>query len=138
MKIHKLRACIGILCIVFMLTNFLFPVFGTNLEESPQELIQLPTGYKAHNPIRINNNSGFNLTNGVSAGNGTPGIPYILEGWEINGGGNGSCIYIGNTTAYFIVRDCLLYNATGNFQQYHWDTALSLYNVDNGKLFNNT
>jgi hypothetical protein len=38
------------------------------------------SGLTSHDPIYINGNSGFTAANGVVAGSGTAGDPYIIEG----------------------------------------------------------
>lgn len=60
-------------------------------------------------PIRINSNADFNAAHGVSAGNGTEAVPWVIEGYDINGTGYGYCIYVGNTTNYFIIQSCTLH-----------------------------
>ena len=92
-----------------------------------------------HSPIRINNNSDFDPVHGVTNGSGTPIDPWIIEGWNIDGAGYGYCIYIGNTTEYFVVRDCYLHEASGGSgAPYFPDYGLILFSADNGKLINNT
>jgi hypothetical protein len=71
--------------------------------------------YVFNGPIRINSNADFNLAHGVKSGMGTPASPYIIENLAIDGTGAGYCIYIGNTTADFIVRNNQLINANGGF-----------------------
>ncbi|MFO7618368.1 MAG: NosD domain-containing protein [Thermoplasmata archaeon] len=68
--------------------------------------------YTAHTPIRINSNADFIPANGVSGGDGTLGNPWIIENWAINGSGYGYCIYIGNVTQYFKVKNCSFSYAT--------------------------
>ena len=91
-----------------------------------------------HSPIRINSNADFGIgINGVSAGDGSPGTPWIIEGWEINGTGYGYCIYVGNTSDYFIVRDCYLHNASGlNIFPYFYQNGVTLWGVANSKIAN--
>lgn len=89
-------------------------------------------------PIRINGNSGFTVSNGVIAGNGSQTNPYIIEGWEINGSGYGFGIYIGNTTDYFIIRNCYLHHASGNPGEFTKNSGIFLYNAINGKIENAT
>ncbi|MCK5038396.1 MAG: right-handed parallel beta-helix repeat-containing protein [Thermoplasmata archaeon] len=94
--------------------------------------------YTTHAPIRIDSNADFGIgINGVSAGDGSVGDPWIIEGWDIDGSGFGYCIFIGNTTDYFVVRDCYLHHASGNNWLYYWNTGLYLINVNNGTLTNN-
>jgi parallel beta-helix repeat protein len=83
-----------------------------------------------HNPISINGNSQFTSANGVVSGSGTVDNPYIIQGWAIDAStANG--IDIQNTTAYFIVRNCLVENGENSY------CGIYLDNVINGKLENN-
>ncbi|MCJ7720053.1 MAG: hypothetical protein MUO36_01130, partial [Candidatus Hadarchaeum sp.] len=61
-------------------------------------------------PILINGNGDFTSANGVNGGgDGSAGSPWIIENWVIDASGaNG--IDIQNTTAYFVVRNCLVEN----------------------------
>jgi parallel beta-helix repeat protein len=85
-----------------------------------------------HVPIYINGNENFTPANGVNGGGtGTADNPYIIENWAIDASGaNG--IDIQNTTAYFVVRNCLVENG-GWFY-----CGIYLDNVINGKIENNT
>lgn len=82
--------------------------------------------------INIETNEGFNSTNGVTMGNGSVDSPYIIENWIINTTTiKGSCpgIYIQNTTAHVIIRNCILIdNAYG----------VLLENTKNVAIENNT
>ena len=102
--------------------------------------LMYPMGEKTYGPIRINNNTDFanHATSEGWGGNGTEADPYIIENYNINGTGYGYCIYIGNTTDYFVVRNCSLHDASGNSGTYYWDSALVMYNVTNGAAVNNT
>jgi parallel beta-helix repeat protein len=92
----------------------------------------------AHDPIRINSNADFTPANGVTGGDGSPGNPWTIDGWVIDGTGYGYGIYIGNTTEHFTVRDCILRNASGgDFSNYFPDSGLVLYNAGNGTIANN-
>ncbi|MFO7618254.1 MAG: NosD domain-containing protein [Thermoplasmata archaeon] len=95
-------------------------------------------GPVAHSPFRINSNADFTPANGVSAGDGSPGNPWVIENWDIDGGGPGCCLYIGNTTEHFIARDNLLHGARGNAGIYFWNSGLALHNVTNGAVLNNS
>jgi len=125
-------ACI-ILAVCFAL-NCLAMTGTTAQVGTPPE----PSAYIPRAPIRIDNNTCFNATNGVTSGDGSQANPWIIENFAINGTGGGSCIYIGNTTEHFIVRNCALYNASGGDHLYNFDASLNIYNVTNGALHNNT
>ncbi len=92
----------------------------------------------SHSPIRINSNADFTPANGVSGGDGSQANPWIIEGWDIDGTGYGYCIYIGNTTDYFVVRDCYLHDASGFvFPPFFNDSGLILHNVSNAYIHEN-
>ncbi|MGC9060174.1 MAG: NosD domain-containing protein [Thermoplasmata archaeon] len=94
--------------------------------------------YNLRSPIRINGNGGFVAANGVVGGSGTSADPWIIENWEISGSGTGYGIYIGNTTDYFVIRNCYIHDASGNSDEYSKNAGIFLYNVINGKIENNT
>lgn len=79
--------------------------------------------YTPHKPIKINKNADFTPQNGVVSGNGTVNDPYIIEGWIINTT-NPTGIEIRHTTAYFMVRHCLVPNEEGIF----------FYDIENGQV----
>lgn len=82
----------------------------------------------SHDPIHINGNAAFTPANGVVAGDGTSGNPYIIEDWEIDALG-GTGIWIQNTDAYFEIRNCRVYNGY---------RGIRFTNVTNGKIINVT
>ena len=94
--------------------------------------------YTPHAPIRINSNADFTSANGVVGGSGTKDDPYIISGWDIDAHGTKNAIYIGNTTAYFVVENCYLHNASSHSWPYFYGDGITLYNVTNGNLENNT
>ena len=90
-----------------------------------------------HAPIRIDSNTDF--PGNASSGDGSILNPWIIENLTINGTGYGNCIHVGNTTDYFIVRNCMLHNASGVVSSiYNINAAMMLYNVRNGTVQNNT
>ncbi|MFH0815870.1 MAG: NosD domain-containing protein [Methanobacteriota archaeon] len=79
------------------------------------------------------------MAHGVSGGSGNASNPWIIENWEINGNGYGYCIYIGNTTNNFVIRNLYLHDAYGT-DNWPWffDVGLTFYGVQNGKIDNNS
>jgi parallel beta-helix repeat protein len=65
-----------------------------------------------HEPIYIYGNDGFTVDNGVFSGSGTSDDPYIIEGWRIDQPQADYGIYVDHTTAYFVVRDCVIEGTT--------------------------
>jgi parallel beta-helix repeat protein len=149
MRFDKLNLGLLILITSLLIINNFIPVaFSvTDIVEDPSNGLfsdqigsssSLPIGFTNHAPIRIENNSGFNASNGVTGGVGSANNPYIIDGWEIDGSGGGFCIYIGNTTDHFIVRNCSLHSADGRPNTYYWNAGISIYNNTNGSVINNT
>lgn len=71
------------------------------------------------------------------SGSGTLEDPYILENIIIDGQSSGSCITIKNSRAYFIIRNCTLYNSGGR-SFFNLAAGIKLVNTKNGWLLNNT
>ncbi len=87
-----------------------------------------------HGLIRINSDDDFTTDNGVIGGSGTKNDPYIISGWKIDAHGAGNAIYIGNTTKYFKIENCTLFNTTYDSFPYYYGSAITLYNVTNGYI----
>ena len=68
--------------------------------------------WEARESIYIYGNAGFTCENGVISGSGTKYDPYIISGWQIFAGGASYAINIEHTTAYFVIRDCLVEGAS--------------------------
>jgi ABC-type phosphate transport system substrate-binding protein len=61
----------------------------------------IASAYTVHGTIRIDGDTDFATQAGIEgwSGDGSETNPYIIENYDINGTGNGTCIYIGNTTS---------------------------------------
>ena len=86
-----------------------------------------PEGLTPRAPIYIYADDGFILANGVVGGSGTENDPYIIENYSINAE-NADGIWIENTTAYFLVRNCLIENGVDNYN------GIQLESVVNGRV----
>ncbi len=95
--------------------------------------------YTTHDVIRINNNTDFSNQAAAEGwpGDGSQGNPYIISGYDIDAHGAGDAIYIGNTTAYFVVENCYLHNASYHSWPYSVG-GLIFYNTSHGSAENNT
>ena len=84
--------------------------------------------------IRIINNSGWiDFRNaGNCSGSGTYSDPYIIENLEIDGGGSGYGISIENSSVYFKIENCSIYN-----MGWGADAGIRLLNVNNSQLIGN-
>jgi len=91
-----------------------------------------------HAQIHINGNADFANKAGSEGwrGNGTAFNPYIIQNYEIDAHGGAYCIWIENTTVYFVIRNCAVYNATYSFLE-PYGAGIYLKNVTNGRLENN-
>ncbi|MBU4144229.1 MAG: right-handed parallel beta-helix repeat-containing protein [Candidatus Thermoplasmatota archaeon] len=80
--------------------------------------------------ITIIGNSSFNLTNGVTGGNGSADNPFIINGWEIDTTGEAYGILVQDTTLHFVIMNCLIFgNTTGN--------GIMISNAPNGVVRSN-
>jgi parallel beta-helix repeat protein len=113
------------------------PVVGETAQASSAGEPPVGSSYMIHVPIRIDSNTDF-AANANGGGDGSAGNPWVIENYDINGTGQGYCIYVGNTTDYFEVRGCYLHYASGNSATYYWNSGLCLYNVQNSTIANNT
>ncbi|MCK5396977.1 MAG: endonuclease [Thermoplasmata archaeon] len=88
-------------------------------------------------PIRINSNIQFAAY--ASSGDGNSGTPWVIDNLEIEAAGFGYAIYIGNTTDHFRIIHCSFSNASGGSgSPYFTNTGVTLFNVVNGNVTNNT
>lgn len=94
--------------------------------------------YLVHEPIVISSNSDFTLVNGVSGGNGSENNPWIIENLSIisslyvntEGGVGRYCVFMQDTTDYFIIRNC-------NISNYSALYGIYMFNVSNCIIENN-
>jgi parallel beta-helix repeat protein len=89
-----------------------------------------------HSRIVINGDTNFSDTALVEGwpGDGSPESPYIIDGLDIDLGGEyGHCISISNTRVSFTIRNCNLTRAIGE----EFGAGINLENVAHGKLVNN-
>lgn len=84
--------------------------------------------------IRIYDNWTDTKTAGICTGDGTKSNPYTLKNLIIDAGGIANVIHIENTTEYFKIENCTLFNSGGHLH----DSGIYLLNVTNGQIINNT
>ena len=100
--------------------------------EKPTQKITGIAGDTPRAPISIIGDASFTGANGVVGGTGTEQDPYLIADWLIDGNGVDNCIQINNTTSYFVIENCTLFNTTAT------NTAgIQLVNVSNGYLRSN-
>lgn len=74
--------------------------------------------------------------NAWCSGSGTWGDPYVIENVTINGYYSSSCITIINSSVYFRIKSCILYDL-GREPPYN-NGGIKLHNASNGQLINNS
>ncbi len=117
----------SLLCYIIFLSGILglFLLSDNYLKVESLSNVRIKTCIKVFN---INGNA--QLQAAASSGNGTYDDPYIIEDLVINEGGSSNfCIYIENTNAYFILRNCTATNG---------EEGITLDNVTNALIMNNT
>ncbi len=67
------------------------------------------------------------------SGSGTWKDPYIIEDITINGNNSTDCILVRDSSVYFIIRDCTLFNASAGAYQ----AGIKLENVNNSQIIDN-
>jgi parallel beta-helix repeat protein len=84
-----------------------------------------------HQPILINGDTGFVLSNGVVQGSGSFQDPYVISGWDINSSlANG--IDVRNTNAAFVIRNVSIHSRTSAY------IGVRLDHTDHATLANST
>jgi parallel beta-helix repeat protein len=93
-----------------------------NFESDPARAAQ------SHDPITIDGNEDFNMTNGLRGGSGTLSDPFRIERWEID-----ASTFVGirilNTDAHFVIDNVYIYSG----ESY---CGIFFYNVTNGCVKN--
>jgi parallel beta-helix repeat protein len=105
-------------------SSFINP--NSNLDASISEIADFET----HAPIEILNNSAFGPTGYNFPGTGTTNDPYLIDGYNITDS-SGTLIHIENTTAHFMIQDCLLDGISKA------KTGIYLKNVTLGTIYHN-
>ncbi|MFW9804177.1 MAG: NosD domain-containing protein [Candidatus Thorarchaeota archaeon] len=90
--------------------------------------------YVVHDPILITSDADFEIQGWP--GNGSIIDPYVIEGVSVDGMDIENCILIANTTAHFIIRNCLLYNGGSPLWMFY-EAGLTLHNSTNGLVEHN-
>lgn len=90
--------------------------------------------YTMHSPSYIKGNANFTAANGVIGGSGNASDPYIIANWDIDAS-NSVGIYIENTDAHFIIRNCYVHG--GSTRPGGMQVGIILDNCSNGTLSSN-
>ncbi len=81
--------------------------------------------------IHIDNNWSAAKSAGICTGQGTHSDPYVIKNLVIDGEDSGNCIWIENSTAYFKIENCKLYNAGKDY------AGIYLSSVNNSRIIDN-
>ena len=96
-----------------------------------------PSKFKGSAVIYINNNWTDVKAAGICTGKGTFSEPYIIEDLVLDANDTAG-IMIENSTVYFKIRNCTLYNSGGvSAWDWSWGGAIVLDNVNNSHIINN-
>lgn len=135
------RVTAQVLAALLLLTAFSAIPMGMGSEPDP--ISRGPVS--EHDPIRINSNDEFASMASTKGwtGDGSEGDPFIIEDLSIDGINAGCCLYIGNTTVHFVVRNCTFENASygqghvnGPGSKYYGENGITFWMVENGTLEN--
>jgi len=99
--------------------------------------VSILSDYVVHSPILIEDSTNSSEFVSLSIpGNGTMGDPFVIEGLSIDGNGASPCIEIrnprasyGETSCYFVIRDCYLYNGTDGIYMTDATVGVIEYNM---------
>jgi parallel beta-helix repeat protein len=99
----------------------------------PQQSSAAPT---VHDPIRIDDDAEFAAIASSEdwGGDGSAAYPYMIEGYDISGHWTTDPIYIGNTTVHFVIKDCVLWEASTYEWPYVTASGITLNNVSDGLI----
>ena len=86
----------------------LVPTLSANLVLTNASTLQ------PHQPILINGDTGFVLSNGVVQGSGSFQDPYVISGWDINSS-SANGIDVRNTNAAFVIRNVSIHSRTSAY-----------------------
>lgn len=129
-------------CVLALLVSLflLSAVTSSTCVSQMSDGVTSPTLRSLHPPIKIDNNMELVYCASTEGwpGMGTPEDPYIIQNYVIDAQGAGSAIYIGNTSLHFVIRNCTLYNTSFDSWDYGKGSGVTLYNVANGVVENNT
>ncbi|MFO8019767.1 MAG: NosD domain-containing protein [Promethearchaeia archaeon] len=133
-KFEKLFPILFFFCMTF---SSVFPLLGGNfIRLAPSENLTddsptSPTTSEVISPISIDGNDQLNESS-YTTGNGTYDDPYVIEDYVINAS-DAHGIYIRNTDAYLIIRNCTVENGSANS-----NNGMHFYNCKNVNIMNNT
>ncbi len=124
---------VAILIIALIESSMFLGVVNTGSESAMDNTTSFSTR-DTHTPIRINSDADF----AGFPGSGTAADPYVIENYTIDAHDAGPGIYIGNTSSYFVIRNCTVFNVTTPYNDYYEAAGIRLANVQHAMIYNCT
>lgn len=122
-----MKRAVAVAVVVLLLIGTLISIDSSakvDLKEG-HPIVPLTKPYTQHSPIRINSDLEFN----------TRFSNRTIYGLNINGTEKGCCIFIGNCSQPFTIKNCILHNATGmSSDLYYLNSGIYLCNCSNGTI----
>ncbi|MFX1360750.1 MAG: right-handed parallel beta-helix repeat-containing protein, partial [Promethearchaeota archaeon] len=129
---------IYIISLYFNSFNIYFNDYFQNFDNTYQTIFIATNHLDLDGPLIIDGNDEWaSIANSYSwcSGSGLKSDPYIIENLSINGKASGYCFEIKNSDVFFVIENCIIYNAGGNGTE---NAGITLRNVSNGNITNNT
>ncbi|MBN1802231.1 MAG: right-handed parallel beta-helix repeat-containing protein [Candidatus Lokiarchaeota archaeon] len=135
----------GFIFLFFLVTPILLSPIkideGGQISNPPNKNIKNSYFWVLPGPIVIDDFGSYTWADAVGEnwcnGSGIYSDPYIIENVTINGGNSSSCIEIRNSTVYFIIRNCTVFNSTLGTSNPYYNAGIKLVNTTNGKILDN-
>ncbi len=123
--------------IITTCSPYIFPLFLARNEVTRLNLYDKPPRTSnISGTIHINNNWTDAKIAGICNGSGSWNNPYVIKDFLIDGGYSSNCIKIQNSSVYFRIENCTLFNAGA-----YWGTlyaGILLDHTNNGLIIQNT
>ncbi len=140
-KLYIGKPSIKVLFLSLTIITFLFTsLIDSNIKSNEKQTISFNTrssrSWFFNESIEIDdlsiNNWEWVETQEWCDGSGTIEDPYVIENITIDAKNSGSCLKISNSQAYFIIRNCTLYNSSLGIE-----AGINLINTSNGQILEN-
>ncbi len=122
------RILVSIICSFFLIAAPAIALGAQSViadESTVPDRALIPSG-----AIRVNDDA--ELAAVADSGSGTSGDPYVIEDLRINATGEFTGIFIGNTTAHLVIRNCNISGPAGDFwDEFKRGDAIMLYQTSN-------
>lgn len=134
----KKAVSLAIISLIIIITCSLqnYPLFLATDEDTNLNFYdKLPRTSKISGTIHINNNWTDAKNTGICNGSGSWSDPYVIKDLIINGRNSSNCIKIQNSSVYFRIENCTLFNAGSDWSSEY--AGILLDHTNNGMIINN-